>query len=81
MAASTTIPGNWQEFLRVDENKVELFSFLATSTASIYSNKQVISTLHTDVLCNQPRDLSRLSPCTHGVKKPTPGLFYIWKML
>ena len=65
VAASTTIPGNWQEFLRVDENKVELFSFLATSTASIDSNKQVMSTIHTDVLCNQPRDLSRLSPCTH----------------
>ena len=27
--ASTPIPGNWQEFLRTDENKVELFSFLA----------------------------------------------------
>ena len=65
VVASTTIPGNWKEFLSVDENKVELFSFLATSTASIYSNKKVISTLHTDVLCNQPRDLSRLSPCTH----------------
>ena len=29
VAAATSIPGNWQEFLRVDENKTELFNFLA----------------------------------------------------
>ena len=28
--ASTRIPGNWQSFLRNDENKQELFRFLAT---------------------------------------------------
>lgn len=65
LEASTVIPGNWQEFLRIDGNKAELFSFLATSVVSIYSNKQVISTLHTDVLCNQPKDVSRIAPCTH----------------
>ena len=29
VAAANSIPGNWQEFLRVDENKTELFNFLA----------------------------------------------------
>ena len=29
VAASTKIPKNWQEFLRVDENKTELFHYLA----------------------------------------------------
>ena len=63
---STAIPGSWKEFLRIDENKVELFSFLAnTIVASVDSSKQIISTHHSEVLCNQSRDLSRLSPCTH----------------
>ena len=32
---SSTIPGNWQEFLRISDNKTELFSFLATKVAGI----------------------------------------------
>ena len=47
---SNTIPGNWQEFLRINDNKIELFSFLATSAATIATDKQVISTRHTGVL-------------------------------
>ena len=47
---SNTIPGNWQEFLRINDNKIELFSFLATSAATIATDKQVISTCHTCVL-------------------------------
>ena len=62
---SSLVPINWQEFLRIDENKVELFSFLTTCIASIKSDKQVISTLHLEVLCNLPKDISRLAPCTH----------------
>ena len=45
---------------------MELFSFLAnTIVASVDSSKQIISTHRSEVLCNQSRDLSRLSPCTH----------------
>ena len=62
---SSAVLGNWQEFLRIDENKEELLSFLATSVISIDSNMRVISTHHTNVFCNQPRDNSRLAPCTH----------------
>ena len=63
---STAIPGSWKGFLRIDENKLELFSFLAnTIVASVDSSKQIISTHRSEVLCNQSRDLSRLSPCTH----------------
>ena len=65
--ASSTIPGNWQEFLRIYENKIELFAFLATIVTSMTSesNKEVISTYNSDVLSNHPRDLARLAPCTH----------------
>ena len=62
---SNTIPGNWQELLRINDNKIELFSFLATSAATIATDKQVISTCHTGMLCTQSRDVSGLAPCTH----------------
>ena len=29
MAASTVMPKNWTDFLRIDENKAELFAFLS----------------------------------------------------
>ncbi len=62
---SSTIPRNWQQFLRIDENKMELFAYLATRLVALDTDKQVISTYHTDVLCNKARDLSGLAPCTH----------------
>ena len=63
--ASSSIPGNCQAFLRIDENKVELFSFLATRLAARETEKQVISTLHKDVVCTHDRYIAGLAPCTH----------------
>ena len=63
--ASTPIPGNWQESLRTDENKVELFSFLANRVPCIETEKQVLSTIQSDIVCNQSRNVSRLTPCAH----------------
>ena len=57
--------GNWQEFLRVDDNKTELFSFLASNVAEIDTNKQIITTQGTGVLCSNRQNLSTLAPCTH----------------
>ena len=62
---STSIPGNWQQFLRVDANKVELFSFLANHIAHMEMEKQVITTDGEDVNCCLPCDTSGLSPCNH----------------
>ena len=62
---SSAIPGKWEEFLRIDGNKVELFSFLATSVTALDTDKQIVSTHHAEVLCTQPRDVSGLAPCTH----------------
>ena len=59
------IPGNWQEFLRIDDNKVELFSFLATCVTALDTGKRIISTHHAEVLCTESRDTSGLAPCTH----------------
>ena len=62
---SSAIPGKWKEFLRIDGNKVELFSFLATSVTALDTDKEIISNHHAEVLCTQPRDVSGLAPCTH----------------
>jgi len=74
VAPSTAIPGNWKEFLCIDEDKVELFSFLATTVvASIDCSKQIISTHPTEVLCNQSR-MSQGLLHVH-MKKQTRGSF------
>ncbi len=52
------IPGNWQEFLRINDNKTELFSFLARCVVGIATDKQIITTLNTDVLCFNRQDVS-----------------------
>ena len=40
---SSAVPRNWQEFLRIDDNKTELFSFLAMNAADIDTDKQIIT--------------------------------------
>ncbi|KAJ8394095.1 hypothetical protein AAFF_G00049000 [Aldrovandia affinis] len=55
----------FQAFLRIDENKVELFAFLATRIATTETEKQIIITNHQEVLCTQPRDVVGLAPCSH----------------
>ena len=63
---NSKIPGNWEEFLKVSENKKELFAFLAQQSVTIQTEKKVISTFGKSILLNSPReDISRLSPCAH----------------
>ena len=60
------IPNNWNAFLRVDENKAELFQFLADLSIGLkVGGKQVISTCGHGVVCNSDIDICNLSPCTH----------------
>ena len=56
----SAIPGNWP-FLCIDDDKAELFSFLATSLTALDTEKQIINTHHGEVLCTQPRDISDLA--------------------
>ena len=63
---NTKIPGNWQAFLRIDENKVELFAFLAQESVKIQCEGKIVSTFGKLILLNTPdADTSRLYPCTH----------------
>ena len=43
VAPSNTIPGNWQEFLRLADNKNELFDFLAHEVVENLSGEKYVS--------------------------------------
>ena len=61
----SAVPGNWQEFLRIDDNKTELFFFLASNVTEIETNKYLITTQGNGVLSSNHEDVSTLVPCTH----------------
>ena len=63
--STSQLPSNWQAFLRIDENKVELFSYLADCAAELATCKEIITTKGQSVMCNMSRDVSRLCPCDH----------------
>ena len=53
---TTKIPGNWQSFLRLDENKRELFGFLAKEVTKEETEKLIISTIGSSVIMNRSFD-------------------------
>lgn len=61
------IPHKWLEFLRVNDNKSELFQFLSEHSVriSIPETKCIVATLGQDVLSSQITDFNMLAPCTH----------------
>ncbi|KAJ8397883.1 hypothetical protein AAFF_G00435720 [Aldrovandia affinis] len=63
--------------LAPDENKVELFAFLATRIATTETEKQIIITNHQEVLCTQPRDVVGLAPCSHEEEADTRILLHV----
>ena len=66
VAPSNTIPGNWQGFLRLADNKTELFDFLAHQVVENLSGEKDVYTCGQNVLCSRVRqDISSLEPCTH----------------
>jgi len=61
---SVALPQNWQQFLRVNENKTELFNFLATAISQLSQSRLVVSTNGTEVVSNFSQfDSTSLSPC------------------
>ncbi|XP_076078833.1 uncharacterized protein LOC143048849 [Mytilus galloprovincialis] len=66
--ADSTIPGNWESFLRTDDNKTELFAYLAEQLLTLTPSVQttVVSTKGSEVVCNKPdKNNGNLSPCNH----------------
>ena len=65
---SSTIPANWVSFLRVDDNKKELFSFLSVTLHDSFqlADKHLVITEGGDVLSKpQLLDAPALVPCNH----------------
>jgi len=65
---STRIPGNWPGFLRNNENKQELFRFLAQKCVDYEtdSDKTIYSTVDDQVVCSSRGTItSALAPCSH----------------
>ena len=67
VALAVKIPTNWKSFLRVDDNKTELFALLAQEVGNIDSaTKEIYSTLGNQVVTNGTRQcLEGLQPCSH----------------
>uniref|UniRef100_UPI003590007E uncharacterized protein n=1 Tax=Myxine glutinosa TaxID=7769 RepID=UPI003590007E len=67
VTAANTIPGNWQEFLRLDNNKTELFEFLAHQVVeNLSTEKEVYTTCGENVLCTRVnQNVSAMAPCSH----------------
>lgn len=67
VASSTLMPKNWKDFLHVDDNKTELFSFLSQESTRlpIADGKEVYATHGREVLCSpEESDLTNLAPCS-----------------
>ena len=68
MAPSTVLPKNWKDFLRVDENKTELFAFLSREAVNLPlpQDKELYATDGSGVLCSPAEShLAGLAPCSH----------------
>ena len=70
MAASIVMPKNWTDFLRIDDNKTELFAFLSPEAirlplVQLADQKELYATDGSGVICS-PTDscLARLAPCS-----------------
>ena len=67
MSPSTTIPKSWKDFLCVDDNKTELFKFLAQHVIclTVDNGKVLYATSAQDVLSSTCQaELSNLTPCS-----------------
>ena len=61
-------PKDWDSFLRIDENKTELFRFLSHAITNVVSSDIdhiVVCAFDNTVLFNREIDISHVSPCSH----------------
>ena len=65
MEGKKQVSSNWQEFLRVDENKSGLFNLTSDRIVDEEFPGLVIVTRDYEVLSPAPCDLARLMSCAH----------------
>ncbi len=65
--SNVKLPLSWSKFLRIDQNKRELFKFLGNEIveSSGHSNQVLICTTEDTAISNMEIDLSSISPCDH----------------
>ena len=84
---TAAMPKNWRNFLRVDENKTKLFSFLSHKVALIHrEGKEVyamdtssVYLLHTVLPSQAQADLEVVVPCSQ--EEADTLCFCTWQML
>lgn len=59
------IPSNWRNFLRENDNKAELFNFLADKITRVATPNVVIVTKEEDAVSNRTINLAGVAPCSH----------------
>ena len=67
VASTTVMPKNWKDFLRVDQNKTELFAFLSHEVVRLplAEGKELYASDGSAVLCSPPESyLACLTPCS-----------------
>ena len=64
MTGNTRPPKSWNTFLRCDENKTELFVFLAHKIVSINTDATSVVTKEENVVSNKAMDTHLIAPCT-----------------
>ena len=58
--------GNWQQFLRGDENKTELFHLLAIDlTSESLASCVLVATDSEEILSSEATDRTFVTPCNH----------------
>ena len=75
--SDTKIPSNWQQFLHVDENKQELFSFLAEGSFKATEGEVVVTRGDQANCLAGDVEISSISPCNHE-EADTRMLLHCW---
>ena len=66
VTGTSKTPTNWTSFLRDDDNKTELFQFLADRICQTQTTSTIIVTNEGCVICNDnQKSLEAVSPCLH----------------
>ena len=65
MFGSSRLPGSWNNFLRLDDNKTEFFEFLATHIEMAEAANRIVATKGENLVSNMAINMEVLSPCTH----------------
>ena len=63
--STSKVPSNWRNFLRDNNNKTEIFKFLADKITQMSATNMIIVTKEDDAVSNHPTILVKMAPCSH----------------